>query len=63
MDPTLGKFIGEVKKTLAETAEDSMMFPKGDSFEHGVQVGKYQGLRNALEILESVMRDQQEQDS
>lgn len=57
MDPIVGRFIGEVKKTLAETAEDSMMYPKGDPFEHGVQVGKYQGLKFSLDILESILRD------
>lgn len=57
MDPIIGRFIGEVKKTLAETAEDSMLYPKGDSFEHGVQVGKYQGLKFSLDILESILRD------
>ena len=57
MDPIIGRFIGEVKKTLAETAEDSMMYPKGEAFEHGAQVGKYQGLRFSLDILESILRD------
>ena len=57
MDPIIGRFIGEVKKTLAETAEDSMVYPKGEAFEHGVHVGRYQGLRFSLDILESILRD------
>lgn len=57
MDPIIGRFIGEVKKTLAETAEDSMMYPKADPFGHGAQVGTYQGLRFSLDILESILRD------
>lgn len=62
MDPIIGRFIGEVKKTLAETAEDSMMFPKGDQFEHGRQVGTYQGLRLSLDVLESILRDISEEE-
>lgn len=62
MDPIVGRFIGEVKKTLAENAEDSMMYPAGDPFLHGVQVGKYQGLRLSLDILESIMRDINEEE-
>lgn len=57
MDPIIGRFIGEVKKTLAETAEDSMMYPKGEAFEHGVQVGVYRGMVNALAILDGLLAD------
>lgn len=57
MDPIVGRFIGEVKKTLAANAEDAMQFPRHEPFEHGVQVGTYQGLRLSLEILESILRD------
>jgi len=34
-DPIVGRFIGNVKRALAEHAEDSMKFPKADAFEHG----------------------------
>lgn len=62
MDPIVGRFIGEVKKTLAQNAEDSMQFPKADPFGHGTQVGQHQGLRLSLEILESIMRDTNEEE-
>jgi hypothetical protein len=56
-DKLIPQFIGEVKVALAEIAQDSMQFPKRDPFEHGTQCGRYQGLNLALEILESVVRE------
>lgn len=56
-------FMVEARKALTEMAEDSMMFPKPDPFEHGVQVGKYQGVRFALELLESILRDDAEKEN
>ncbi len=56
-DPVIVKFIVEGRKSLSELAEDAMMYPKSDPFEHGVQTGKYQGIRFALELLESILRE------
>ena len=56
-DQVIQRFIGEVKQTLSQHAEDSMEFPKAEPFEHGLQVGKYQGIQYALNILEVIMRD------
>lgn len=63
MDPVVGRFIGNVKKALAEHAEYSMRFPKPDPFEHGRQVGIYQGLGIALDHLEDVLNSTQEEQS
>jgi len=51
------KFIGHIKDQQLSVAEASMMRPKSDPFEHGVQAGRYQGLQLALETLESLLRD------
>jgi len=51
--PTL-LFIQSVKEEQATRASASMMFPKADSFEHGVQVGMWQGLQLALSILDGI---------
>jgi len=56
-DPTIGRFIGEVKSELTTSAKDAMLFPKSEPFDHGVQVGRYQGLQLALDILETMLRD------
>lgn len=61
-DATTMRFIGEVKKTLDQTAKESMLFPKSDTFERGVQCGKYMGLAYALEILENVIRADDEKE-
>ena len=62
MSNPITQFITEAKKALSQLAEDSMMYPKADPFEHGCQCGKYQGLDFALEILESILRDDQEKE-
>ena len=62
MDPIVGRFITDVKKTLEEHAEDSMVFPKSEPFDHGRQVGVYQGLRLALDHLENILRDNTEKE-
>jgi len=54
----VAKFIGSIKDQQLGVAEASMMRPKSDPFEHGVQTGRYQGLQLALEILESLLRDE-----
>lgn len=61
-DQLTSRFIGEAKQALAEIAEDAMLFPKSEPFGHGEQVGKYQGLKFALEILEDLMRDNLEKE-
>ena len=56
-DPIVGRFIGNVKRALAEHAEDSMKFPKADAFEHGRQIGVYAGLELALQHLNDIIND------
>ena len=57
------RFISEVKNTSTQHAEDAMIYPKVEAFERGLQVGKYQGLQHALQILESIMCADQEKES
>lgn len=61
-DNTIQRFIGEVKETLAATATDSMLFPKPEPFGHGVQCGNYQGLQRALDILDNILRGDEEKE-
>lgn len=61
-DHLLTKFISEVKHAQMELAEDAMQFPKQDLFGHGAQCGAYQGLKIALDILESIIQADHEAD-
>lgn len=63
MSGPLERFLHEAKKALGQNAEDSMMFPKADPFEHGVQVGKYQGMRMAMDLVEDIIRDNLEKEN
>ena len=48
------------KQVFLEAVGD---FPRADPFEHGVQVGKYAGLKLALDVIDSVLKDQEAQDA
>lgn len=54
MDKTTLLFIQSVKSVQESRASASMMLPKADPFEHGVQVGVWQGLQLALSILDEI---------
>jgi hypothetical protein len=41
-----------------ELAESAMLMPRAEPFEHGVQVGTYQGIQLALEALESLVEEE-----
>ena len=61
-DRDIVRFIGEVKKAKEEQAHSAMAFPKAEPFDHGVQVGVYQGLGQALEIKDAILRDIEEKE-
>lgn len=62
MTAVLVKYIGEVKRIMAEDAEAAMMRPKHELFGLGLDAGKYQGLHKALEILDNILRDTEEKE-
>ena len=57
-----GKLISDLKFAQEEIATAGMMRPKADPFEHGVQAGKYQGVQLALDIIENILRDENEKE-
>lgn len=61
-DQVVVKFIGAAKLELQHLSETAMLFPKPDPFEHGVQVGKYQGVQSALDLLDNILRDSNEKE-
>ena len=57
MDRTIANIISSLKAEQQKLLEAMGDFPKVDLFGHGAQVGTYQGIRKALEIVESVLND------
>lgn len=61
-DASIVRAIIKCKDTMAEHAEAAMLFPKSDPYQHGSQVGCYHGMQKAVEILESILRDDNEKE-
>lgn len=59
---TISQFIGEVKRSMEEHAEASMLRPKHDLFGLGESAGIYQGMQKSLDILDGIIRDIHEQE-
>ncbi len=62
MDRTISRIITALKDEQQKLLESLGDFPKKDCFDHGTQVGQYQGIRKALEIVESVLNDEEVRD-
>lgn len=62
MDASLFKLKAVLLEALVSQAESSMLFPKSDPFEHGVQVGVYRGILNAVAALDAIDKDAEEED-
>lgn len=58
----VARLIGAIKDQQADIAEAAMMKPVPELFECGVRAGRYQGLQTALEILESILRDDEDKE-
>ena len=58
MDRTVHSIITALRGDQQRILESLGNLPKSDQFDHGVQVGTYQGLRRALEIVEGILDDQ-----
>lgn len=56
-DRLIGKIIMDLKSALDKQAHDSMTFAHGEPFQHGTQVGVYQGLLQALDVINAVLED------
>jgi hypothetical protein len=53
---TLRELITQERETLAELAAENMRLPKTDPFEHGVQVGRWQGVETFLNRIEEMLK-------
>lgn len=52
------KYISDLKEKIDETAHGSMEHPAKDPFDHGVFVGVYRGLTEALSMLEAQFEEE-----
>lgn len=55
----ISKLIIALQEQMVEIAEDAMLRPKNNSFDHGVQAGRYQGISSALDTLHAIISDKQ----
>jgi hypothetical protein len=51
------RLIGALKEQMADIAENAMLMPKPDLFGNGITAGRYQGLMQALNTVEAILRD------
>ena len=63
MDRTTHRIIGKLLEEMVNRAETAMRYPKSEPFEHGTQVGVWQGLDLAQQIIESVLNDREEEEN
>ena len=63
MDIIIQKAIGALQIRIREQLQSLGDFPKVEPFEHGVQVGTYQGLQKSIDVLEQVLNDELDVDS
>ena len=58
MDRTVQAIIGALQIRIREQLQSLGDFPKHEPFDHGVQVGTYQGLQAAINVIEQVLNDE-----
>ena len=58
MDRTVHSIITALRGDQQRILESLGNLPKSDQFDHGVQVGTYQGLKRAIDIVEGILDDQ-----
>lgn len=59
MPNPLQLFLIDLNDDLQKQAAEAMMFPKKDQFDHGVQVGQWQGIKRAIQLAESILEDEE----
>lgn len=55
MSDPIASAISILQKKLDNHAHDNMDIPKPDPFEHGIRVGQYWGVRDAIKTLQDVL--------
>lgn len=62
MSDLVVKYMSKVQEEMKALSEDAMLYPKPDAFEHGVMVGRYQGMREALQLMIVALKDLDDED-
>ena len=62
-DSVITLFMLKTEQALSELAEGSMTHPSSDPFEHGMRCGRYQGMKEALRILDNIISGDEEADN
>ena len=60
MNSIIAKAIMELDKVMEEHATACMLYPKPDPYGHGVQIGSYHGVLKAKNVLQDIMKDEEE---
>lgn len=58
-DPLVSALV-KLRAAQQEQADGAMKFPRKKRFDHGVEVGVYQGLLQAIEIVEATLKDDED---
>lgn len=62
MTPDLLRIIARLKQDMADHAQAAMLQPKPDPYFHGQQVGTYHGVLHALNVIDEIMAEDNEQE-
>jgi hypothetical protein len=61
-DQIIQRFMSKVMESMVDLAEGTMMSPPDGEFRIGQAAGRYQGLRQSLDILNSILADNEEKE-
>ena len=57
----IAKFVAELKAQQDEIAKSVVLNPRDETLDYGVLAGRYQGIQNALDTLDNILRDDTEE--
>lgn len=57
----IAKFVAELKAQQDEIAKSVVLNPRDEPLAYGVLAGRYQGIQNALDTLDNILRDDTEE--
>ena len=59
----IAKFVAELKAQQDEIAKSVVLNPRDETLDYGVLAGRYQGIQNALDTLDNILRDELNQEA
>lgn len=62
-DPVSVAFLVEINRRMEEQAAATLFHPPDEQLALGIQIGIYQGLDRAKDLMESVLRDMYEKET